>query len=79
MSEGIEIRNIALIVFDGQPAISTNLVDPHDPSHGTDPNKEALITIAPDRVNLTAKCNKGGSVTAPGEGIFSYELGKKLN
>ena len=45
LATGTEIRNIALIVFDGQPAIATNQVDPHDPSKGTDPTKEALNTI----------------------------------
>jgi hypothetical protein len=45
LANGTEIRNIAWIVFDGQPAISTNQVDPHDPSQGTDPTKEAPITI----------------------------------
>ena len=33
---GTEIRNIAQIIFDEQPAIATNLVDPHDPSKGTE-------------------------------------------
>ncbi|QKS29606.1 MAG: tandem-95 repeat protein [Candidatus Accumulibacter similis] len=45
LATGTEIRNIALIVFDGQPAIATNQVDPHDPAKGTDPAKEALNTI----------------------------------
>ena len=42
---GTEIRNVALISFDGQPQIATNQVDPHDPSKGTDPDKECLNTI----------------------------------
>ncbi|MCW5631782.1 MAG: tandem-95 repeat protein [Rubrivivax sp.] len=42
---GTEIRNIALIVFDGQPAIATNQIDPHNPAAGTDPNREALNTL----------------------------------
>ncbi len=42
---GTEIRNIALISFDGQTIIATNQVDPQDPSQGTNPNKEALNTI----------------------------------
>jgi hypothetical protein len=45
LANGTEIRNIAWIVFDGQPAIATNQKDPHDPSQGTDPNKEAVVTI----------------------------------
>lgn len=42
---GTEIRNIALIQFDGQVFIATNQIDPLDPSQGTDPEKEALVTI----------------------------------
>jgi hypothetical protein len=42
---GTEIRNIALITFDVNAQIATNQVDPHDPSLGTDPAKEALNTI----------------------------------
>jgi RHS repeat-associated protein len=42
---GTEIRNIALITFDFNESISTNQVDPHDPSAGTDAAKEALVTI----------------------------------
>jgi RHS repeat-associated protein len=45
LPNGTEIRNVALISFDGQPHIATNQVDPHDPSKGTDPTKEALNTI----------------------------------
>jgi hypothetical protein len=42
---GTEIRNIATIQFDFGEIIATNQVDPHDPTQGTDPTKEALITI----------------------------------
>jgi hypothetical protein len=45
VAEFTEIRNIALIVFDMGEEIYTNQVDPHDPSQGTDPEKEALVTI----------------------------------
>jgi hypothetical protein len=44
VSTGTEVRNVAQIVFDGQPPIATNQVDPHDPTKGTDPAKEAPIT-----------------------------------
>jgi hypothetical protein len=43
-----EIRNVALIRFDANTVIATNQVDEHDPSQGTDPNKEALVTIDAD-------------------------------
>jgi|GEM_PF-3369385 len=45
LPSGTEIRNVAQIQFDGGEIIATNQVDPHDPSQGTDPNKEALVTI----------------------------------
>ena len=39
------IRNVALISFDNQTFIATNQVDPLHPELGTDPAKEALVTI----------------------------------
>ena len=45
LTTGTEIRNVAEIVFEGQPAIATNKRDPHDASKGIDPTKEALITV----------------------------------
>ena len=42
---GTEIRNVAYIQFDVNPIISTDQIDPHDPSKGVDPNKQALVTI----------------------------------
>ena len=48
LGTGTEIRNVAEITFDGQPPIATNLVDPHDPSQGTDPDREAPITLDAD-------------------------------
>ena len=45
LAENTEIRNIAKIVFDLGEVIYTNQVDPHNPSQGTDPAKEALVTI----------------------------------
>lgn len=48
LTTGTQIRNIALISFDGQTLIATNQVDPHDASKGTDPDLEALVTIDND-------------------------------
>jgi RHS repeat-associated protein len=42
---GTVIRNVALITFDGAETIATNQIDPHDPTKGTDPAKEAFNTI----------------------------------
>jgi len=39
------IPNIAYITFDFQETIATNQIDPHDPSQGTDPEKEAYISV----------------------------------
>src|SRR5207249_11384272 len=45
LAHGTQLRNIALITFDYNPPIATNQADPHDPGKGTDPAKEALVTI----------------------------------
>ena len=42
---GTSIRNVARIIFDANDPIDTNQVDPHDPSKGTDPNREAFNTL----------------------------------
>jgi RHS repeat-associated protein len=49
---GTRIANIAYITFDFQETIATNQIDPHDPGQGTDPEKEAFVTIAADSVML---------------------------
>jgi RHS repeat-associated protein len=45
---GTAIRNVATIQFDFGEKIETNQVDPHDSSKGTDPGREALVTIDAD-------------------------------
>lgn len=84
LAENTEIRNIALIVFDMGEHIYTNQVDPHDPGKGTDPVKEALVTIdknrptssvAPlpkDAASTTFTVNWTGSDTA--SGIAGYNI-----
>jgi len=42
---GTQIRNVALIAFDNQTFIASNQVDPLNPALGTDPTKEALVTL----------------------------------
>ena len=85
LTTGTAIRNIAQIVFDGQPPIATNLVDPHDPSKGTDPNKEALVTLDADppasavdalpAVSTTTSVAVSWSGTdGAGSGVGSYDL-----
>ncbi|MFC1573151.1 RHS repeat-associated core domain-containing protein, partial [Candidatus Eisenbacteria bacterium] len=68
---GTRIPNIAEITFDFNETIATNQIDPHDPSQGTDPEREAFVTIAPDSVSLTVM-SEGGGVTSPGIGTFMY-------
>lgn len=45
LPSGTAIRNVADIRFDYAAIIATNRVDPHNPAAGTDPNKEALVTL----------------------------------
>ncbi len=81
--EGTEIRNVALIVFDMGEQIYTNQIDPHDPSQGTDPQKEALVTIdsetpasrvasLPETSGSTFIVNWAGSDSA--SGIAGYDI-----
>lgn len=55
LQSGDEIRNVAVIVFDINQPITTNQIDPHDPSEGTDPDKEARITIDAGRPQSTVE------------------------
>ena len=45
LATGTAIRNVATITFDFGEVIATNQRDPHDPTQGTDPTKEALVTL----------------------------------
>ena len=82
---GTEIRNIALITFDVGETIATNQIDPHDPSKGTDPAKEALNTIdagaptssvsaLPATSYPSFTVNWNGVDDAGGSGIGSYDI-----
>ena len=85
VSTGTEIRNVALISFDKQPAIATNQRDPHNPAAGTDPVKEALNTIdsgAPASLvkSLPAESSAAfqvcwsGQDDSGGSGIATYDV-----
>ena len=78
LAAGTEIRNVAHITFDYQDTIATNQVDPHDPSQGTDPDKECLNTVAPDEVTLTVAGAQGGAVENPGQGAHKYDWGESV-
>ena len=83
---GIQLRNVAQIQFDFGEIIATNQRDPHDPSKGTDPSLEALITIdatppASQVLALAATSPPGGFTVswsgqdeAGGSGIASYDV-----
>src|SRR5205814_9409884 len=45
LATGSQIRNVALITFDGNQAIATDQVSETDPTQGIDPAKQALVTI----------------------------------
>ncbi|MBU1710825.1 MAG: thrombospondin type 3 repeat-containing protein [Proteobacteria bacterium] len=83
LEENSQIRNIALIIFDMGENIYTNQVDPHDPSQGTDPEKEALVTIDKERpsssVSPLAEISDGVFVVSWGgsdsaSGIAAYDI-----
>jgi len=61
LTTGTEIRNVASIQFDFSVTIDTNQVDPHDPGQGTDPKKEALVTIDADAPTSTVTALPGTS------------------
>jgi RHS repeat-associated protein len=86
LATGTEIRNIALITFDINEPIATNQIDPHDPSQGTDPAKEAFNTIdggsptsSVNPLPPTISSNKfqiswSGVDDVGGSGIASYDV-----
>lgn len=85
VATGTQIRNIANISFDNQPAIATNQKDPHNPAAGTDPAKECLNTIdagAPTSQVLALSAVSGrtiqvawtGQDDANGSGIGGYDV-----
>lgn len=45
LATGAQIRSVATVQFDQNPAIATDLVDENNPSSGHDTNKQALVTI----------------------------------
>lgn len=82
---GTEIRNVALVDFDGRETITTDQVDPHNPGLGVDPNKQARVTIdagAPTSAVIGLPTESGrafwvrwsGQDDAGGSGIASYDI-----
>ena len=81
---GTQIRNVALISFDNQSDIATNQRDAHDPSAGTDPERECPNTIDADSPTSTVAglppvqthCSFSvcWSGTDEGSGVISYDI-----
>ena len=83
---GTQIRNVADVSFDEQPIIATDQVSETDPTQGTDPSKEALVTIdagppasavAPLPAVTTTTgftVSWSGSDDAVGSGIAGYNI-----
>ncbi|MCX6876240.1 MAG: putative Ig domain-containing protein [Verrucomicrobia bacterium] len=90
LPSGTAIRNIAYLSFDGQPTTTTNQLDPHQPAAGTDPDKEALVTLddGPPTLTLTLTPTGAGGTNIDvrwtgddrgGVGIKSYDVQVSLN
>lgn len=83
LTTGTEIRGVASIVFDTNPPLLTNQPDP---SQGSDPNREALVTIdaAPPASSVTPLppstgatsviLSWGGIDDSGGSGLASYDV-----
>jgi len=87
---GTEIRNVALVDFDNRETIATDQVDPHNPSLGVDPNKQARVTIdagAPTSSVTALLAESGrafwvrwsGQDDPSGSGIASYDVFSSTN
>jgi RHS repeat-associated protein len=86
LATGTPIRNIASVVFDTNPPITTDQKDDNDPSKGVDPAKQDLITIdagpptstvAPLPAKETSAnftVNWSGQDDPGGSGIASYDV-----
>ncbi|HEY2415142.1 MAG TPA: RHS repeat-associated core domain-containing protein [Pirellulaceae bacterium] len=79
---GTTITNVAKIIFDANPSIATDQKNPHDASAGSDPTKQASVTIinglpASHVVALTPKENDSFTVKWTGDdGIGGASLEK---
>ncbi len=85
VTTGTEIRGIATIIFDTNDPITTNQIDPEDPSQGIDHNKEALVTIdsgapvsqvgsLPATSPLSFPVSWSGQDDVGGSGIATYDI-----
>ena len=91
LATGTEIRNVALISFDGQSAIATDQVAPHDPSQGVDPAKQARVTLDAGLPTSTVAALPATTTTAAftvswsgaddagGSGLTGYDVYMSVN
>jgi len=91
LASGTELRNVSRIQFDFGETIATNQRDPHDPLQGTDPSKEALVTLdgTPPQshvLTLPATVRPGafevrwsGTDGAGGVGLATYDVYVSIN
>jgi hypothetical protein len=66
---GTEIRNVALISFDGQTLISTDQIDPLNSSAGVDASRQALVTIDAGRPSSSVAAMPP---TSPGQFVVEW-------
>jgi hypothetical protein len=83
---GTQIRNVADVSFDEAPIIATDQVSETDPTQGTDPAKQALVTIdagpptsgvaalPPTEASIMFNVSWSGQDDAGGSGIGSYDV-----
>jgi RHS repeat-associated protein len=83
LSTGTQIRNVAVISFDNQAGLATDLADPHNPGAGSSPTKQCLNTIdsgAPATSVQPLPAYNGHSFVVQwggndaGSGIASYDV-----
>jgi len=85
LATGAVIANVASIVFDAGEPITTDQVDPHDASKGTDPAKQARVTIdamaptshvemLPEMSPSAFPIHWAGTDDAAGAGLSSYSI-----
>lgn len=86
LTTGTQISNVADVTFDNGLTIATNLVDDDDPSEGTDPTKDATVTIdsgsptsavtalPPTQNSSSFSIQWSGQDDTGGSGIASYTI-----
>jgi RHS repeat-associated protein len=90
LTDGVEIRNVALIEFDHQPIIATDQVDPQNPGAGVSTNRQALnttdagppsstVAALPAESTSPFAVQWSGSDDPLGSGVASYDIYASTN